>query len=140
MKTLEQVIEMHESKTLDGRDLSRLAMFVPEESLHLIGVSLKEEYKGTHKHIAFTKENVLKQLEEDVSFAFEKALNQRGLSAGLMFDVVMMWNWILEDGLENWNTNEYAQYGLPLFKATAIKYRFDNPIGEDAGNESHFAC
>lgn len=140
MKTLEQVIEMHESKTLDGRDLSRLAMFVPEESLHLIGVFLKEEYKGTHEHIAFTKENVLKQLEEDVSFAFEKALNQRGLSAGLMFDVVMMWNWILEDGLENWNTNEYAQYGLPLFKATAIKYGFDNPIGEDTGSESKFAC
>ncbi|MCU5224000.1 hypothetical protein [Bacillus tropicus] len=140
MKTLEQVIEMHESKTLDGRDLSRLAMFVPEESLHLIGVFLKEEYKGAHEHIAFTKENVLKQLEEDVSFAFEKALNQRGLSAGLMFDVVMMWNWILEDGLENWNTNEYAQYGLPLFKATAIKYGFDNPIGEDTGSESKFAC
>ncbi|PES56080.1 hypothetical protein [Bacillus thuringiensis] len=140
MKTIEEVIEMYESKTLDGRDLSRLAVFVPEESLHLIGLSVKEEFKGSHKHMAFTRENVLKQLEGDVGFAFEKALNRRGISASLMFEVVRMWNWILEEGLENWNENEYAQYGLPLFKATAIKYGFDNPIGEDTGSESKFAC
>lgn len=139
MKSIEEVIEMYESNTLDGRDLSRLAQFVPEESLHLIGLSVKEEYKGSHKHITFTRENVLKQLESDVGFAFEKALNRRGISASLMFEVVRMWNWILEEGLENWNENDYAQYGLPLFKATAIKYGFDNPIGEYTGNESQFA-
>lgn len=139
MKSIEEVIEMYESNTLDGRDLSRLAQFVPEESLYLIGLSVKEEYKGSHKHITLTRENVLKQLESDVGFAFEKALNRRGISASLMFEVVRMWNWILEEGLENWNENDYAQYGLPLFKATAIKYGFDNPIGEYTGNESQFA-
>lgn len=40
----------------------------------------------------------MKQLEEDVRFGFEKALNQRGISASLMFECVMMWNYILEEG------------------------------------------
>jgi hypothetical protein len=49
-----------------------------------------------------------------------------------------MWNWILEEGLEDFES--YAQYGLPLFKATAIKYNFDNPIGDDYGDEERYAC
>ena len=56
-----------------------------------------------------------------------------------MFEVVKMWNWILEEGLENFSDNDYAQYGLPLFKATAIKYGFDNPIGTDSGCEFKYS-
>ena len=84
-----------------------------------------------------TRENILKQLREDVDFGFEKALSQLGLSAGIMYEVVHMWNWILEEGLEDFD--EYAQHGLPLFKATAVKYGFDNPIGNDHGNERKYA-
>jgi hypothetical protein len=83
---------------------------------------------------------VLAQLKKDVAFGFEKALNQRGISAGLMSEVVKMWNWILEEGLENYDEdNGYAQYGLPLFKATAVKYGFDNPIGDNNGDEDEYA-
>ena len=31
--------------------------------------------------------------------------------------------------------NDYRFYRLPLFKATAVKYGWDNPIGEDSGRE-----
>lgn len=55
-----------------------------------------------------------------------------------MFGVVLAWNKILEEGLENWDPNNYAMYGLPLFKATAVKYGFENPIGDDYGNESQY--
>ena len=126
MKTLQQVKEMYKSQTIDGRDLSRLMQFIPEEELKDFGLELKDEYVGTHKHIEFTKENVLIQLEKDVAFGFEKALNQRGISAGLMSEVVQMWNWILEEGLEDFD--DYPMYGLPIFKATAVKYGFENPI------------
>ena len=134
MKTLAQVKALYKSKTLDGRDLHRLMQFIPESELGDFGMELKPEYVGTHKHIEFTRENVLAQLEKDVEFGFEKALDQRGISAGLMAEVVMMWNWILEEGLEDFD--DYPMYGLPIFKATAVKYGFDNPIGEDTGNES----
>lgn len=139
MKTLEQIKEQYKSETLDGRDLHRLMMFIPEDDLGAFGLELKEEYKGTHKHKPLTRENVLAQLEEDVAFGFKKALDQRGISAGLMFEVVQMWNWILEEGLEDFDDDNYAQYGLPLFKATAVKYGFDNPIGDDSGDEEKYA-
>lgn len=65
-------------------------------------------------------------------------INQRGISASLMFECVMMWNYILEEGLEDWDEDDYGFYGLPLFKATAVKYGWDNPIGEDSGRERKY--
>jgi len=133
MKSLEEVIIGYKSETLDGRDLSRLSQFVPEDKLKDIGVTLKDEFAGKHVPTDYTRENVLAQLEKDVDFGFEKALNRRGISASLMYSVVSMWNWILEEGLEDFD--DYPQYGLPLFKATAVKYGFTNPIGNDTGAE-----
>lgn len=140
MKTLDEVYVEYKSQTLDGRDLHRLMGFIPEADLHRLGLELKPEYVGTHEHSAFTRENVLTQLEKDVAFGFEKALNRRGISAGLMTEVVQMWNWILQDGLEDFDYDDsFAQYGLPIFRATAVKYGFDNPIGDDVGNEDKYA-
>lgn len=140
MKTLEQIASSYKSQAFDGRDLARLSQFIPEEKLSEFGLELHEEYVGKHVAIEFTRENVLKQLEKDVEFGFEKALGRRGISSDLMFNVVMMWNWVLEEGLEDFDENDYAQYGLPLFKATAVKYGFENPIGDDYGNEYCYAC
>ena len=138
MKTLNQIKENYKSNTIDGRDLNRLAQFILENEFKDFGLEIKEEFIGTHQHILFTRENILKQLEEDVDFGFEKALDQRGISASLMFAVVKMWNWILEEGLEDWDENNYAMYGLPLFKATAVKYGWNNPIGGDEGYETKY--
>ena len=137
MKTLEQVLDTFVSQCIDGRDAVRLSEFVPEADLGRIAVKLKDEYVGQHEAVPFTRENILTQLEKDVAFGFEKALDQRGISAGLMYEVVAMWNRILNEGLENFDT--YAQYGLPLFKATAIKYGWPNPIGDDTGSENKYA-
>jgi len=139
MKTLEQIKEQYKSETLDGRDLHRLANFIPFNMLPFCGMEAKEGLTAEDWNvdvIPFNRENVINQLEKDVAFGFEKALNKRGISAGMMHEVVMMWNWILEEGLEDFD--EYAQYGLPTFKATAVKYGFDNPIGEHAGNEAEY--
>ena len=136
MKTLDFIIENYKSETLDGRDLNRLAQFIPKERLSEIGMSLKDESVEWNPK-EFTRENVLEQLKSDVEFGFEKALGKRGISAGLMYEVVSMWNWVLEEGLEDFD--DYAQYGLPLFKATAVKYGFDNPIGEDSGSEYEYS-
>lgn len=136
MKTLEQIAENYKSNTLDGRDLNRLAKFIPEEMLPKFGLSVKPEFVGQHEHKPFTRENILEQLRGDVEFGFKKALNRRGISAGLMHEVVCMWNWILEEGLEGFD--EYPMYGLPVFKATAVKYGFPNEIGDDDGSEAKY--
>jgi hypothetical protein len=137
MKTLEQVKAEYKSETIDGRDLTRLMQFIPEDQLGDFGITLKPEFVGKHEYKEFSRENILEQLKKDVDFGFEKALDQRGISSGLMYSVVSMWNWILEEGLEEFEA--YAQYGLPLFKATAVKYGFENPIGDDEGNEEKYA-
>lgn len=145
MKTLEQIAQAYATKErefqcLDGRDMYRLAKFIPFNMLDKFGIKPNDEYNNEERWnkdiIPFTRENVLKQLESDVEFGFEKALNQRGISSGLMYEVVKMWNWILEEGLEEFD--DYPMYGLPLFKATAVKYGFENPIGDDYGNESEY--
>ena len=141
MKTLEQIKAEYKSQTLDGRDLNRLAKFIPFNMLADFGLELNEgvtEEDWNSELKEFTKENILIQLKKDVEFGFKKALNQRGISSSLMFEVVKMWNWILEEGLENWSDDNYAMYGLPLFKATAIKYGFENPIGDDNGDETQY--
>ena len=126
MKTLEQIKEMYKSNTIDGRDLIRLCKFVPENELKDFGVTVKDF--GKHEHDEFTRENVLKQLEEDVAYGFEKALNQRGISSAMMYEVVKMWNCVLEEGLEDFD--DYEPYGLPLFSETARKYGFPDMFCE----------
>ena len=37
-----------------------------------------------------------------------------------------------------WPAERYALYGLPLLKATALKYGFPNEIGDDEGTESRY--
>jgi hypothetical protein len=48
-----------------------------------------------------------------------------------------MWLWVLDDELADFEA--YAQYGLPLFKRVAVKYGFENPIGDDNGDEFQYS-
>lgn len=139
MKTLEQILAKG-SNTLDGRDFARLVQFMTPEQLKEAGYNPDEEFFKGRVILPFTRKNVLAQLENDVAFGFEKAVEKRGISSGLMFSVVMMWNGVLEEGLEDYDEdNGYAQYGLPLFKATALKYGFPNLIGNDEGDEDKYS-
>lgn len=130
MKELKDIIENYEKYRtfLQDRLGARLCDFLTLEQAQKIGFDIKEG-KEWPSPKPWNKESILKQLREDVEFGFEKAINQRGISSSLMFEVVRGWNEILEDGLENWPEDNYAQYGLPLFIATAKKYNF--PIPEE---------
>lgn len=111
----------------------RLCQFLTIEQAKSIGWEIQEPNWQPKE---FTKENILKQLEMDVYFGFEKALNQRSISASMMYEVVKGWLTILEDPLKDFDN--YPMYGLPLFKAVAVKYGFDNPIEEDDGSEDKY--
>ena len=140
MKTLEEISKEFKFIAIDGRDLSRLAQFIPFDSLHKFGIKPNEDItpeKWNENVKPFTRENVLEQLKKDVSFGFQKALDRRGISASLMYECVTMWNKILKEGLEDFDS--YIWYGLPLFKATAVKYGFDNLIGDMNGDEYIFS-
>ena len=135
MKTMEEILA-YESSTLDGRDLGRLAIFMTKEQLTSKGMTPKNPDQEWVPQ-EFTREAVLKCLQGDLAFAFEKALDKRGLSASMMYHVIKMWMWVLDEheDLVNWPDDNYAQYGLPLFKAVALRYDLPNEIGDDEGDE-----
>lgn len=125
MKTIEQILGNYEEyKTgLDDRFGKRLCKFLTVEQMHQICYAyIDEEAAKAHTPLPFTEENVLKQLKEDVEFGWEKACNQRGISAGMMHDVVEAWCKVLENGLAG--SLGYSPYGKPLFMAVAEKYGF----------------
>mgnify|MGYP003322754489 CR=1 FL=1 len=143
MKTIEEVLENYEDYRgfLDDRFGSRLCDFLTEEQANKIGFAINyKQYPDAEwpEPKEWTRENILKQLEKDVNFGFTKALDQRGISSNLMFNVVLSWNKVLEEGLEDWDKNDYAYYGLPLFRKTAVKYGWENPIGENSGREEEY--
>lgn len=140
MKTLKEFLKGRKFESIDGRDRGRLAKYCyKEDALELFGLEPTDEWPD---YVEFTKENVLKDLESDLDFAFSKALNQRGISASCMHEVILMWNDVLESGLseEHSSDSAYAQYGLPLLKETAVLFGFDNPIGDDVGDEEKYSC
>lgn len=139
MKTLDEIVNNYKewSVVLDDRFGARLAQFLTQEQLEKIGFEWNSD-EPYPKPKEWTRENILSQLERDVEFGFGKALDKRGISAGLMFEVVRRWNKVLEEGLENFPEDNYAMYGLPLFKATAEKYGWENPIGDDSGSEDYY--
>jgi hypothetical protein len=138
MKTLDEIMSYEES-TIDGRDLSRLARFMTEEQMAKFELAPQDGTVWVSE--PFTREAVLEQLRSDLEFAFEKALNRRGISAGCMFYVIKMWMWVLDEheDLINWDDDNYAQYGLPYLKAVALRYNLPNEIGDDVGDEERYA-
>ena len=149
MRTLDEILSNYKANCIDGRDIYRLWKFIPWDMVKNYPDfynKVKDEYLNEEAwnrdvyEMPFTRENIIEQLRTDVEFGLEKALDKRGISASLMFEVVRMWNWILneDDELANWPSERYALYGLPLLKATALKYGFPNEIGDDEGTESRY--
>jgi hypothetical protein len=140
MKTLDQLLT-YTGNTFDGRDVVRLASFLKPDQYARFGLALKEGADpSTIVPEPLTEENVKRHLTSDLAFAFEKALNKRGLSAGSMYSVIKMWMWVLDDPLWQWSDDSYAQYGLPLLKAVALQYGLPNPLGNDSGTEDEYSA
>lgn len=103
---------------LDDRFGRRLAEFLPDEKLKLIGFT---RTKTTPRKIKeWNEENVLAELKEDIEFAWEKACNRRGISSELMVEVVQRWCKVLENGL-NFDPN-YTDYGKSFLQEVDKKY------------------
>lgn len=129
MLTKEQVTEAiqsgKDSGCLDGRDVTRLAQFFEVDEYASIGVELKEGVTPEEipAAIDWTEETILKQLEEDLEFALDKATGERGISSSLMYEVVKQWLWILEDDLAK--HDDYCDYGKDFFFEVKRKYKFE---------------
>ena len=139
-KVLEAIKGGRESECLDGRDYSRLCEFFPHTDWETLGFKPYADAPD-HEPKEWNRDNVVAQLQKDVAFGFEKALNRRGISSSFMHSVVNMWLWVLEDELHDGDPEaDYAEYGLPLLKKVAVKFGFPNPIGDNYGNEHKYSA
>lgn len=142
MKTKKQILDAvkngKKTQAIDERDFSRLVDFFPIKDWEIFGFEVKAECDKNKipPPEKLTKKNVLSHLKSDLEFAFEKALNKRGISSSCMYEVIKMWLWVLDDELADFDN--YAMYGLPLYKAVALKYNLENPIGKDSGDEDKY--
>lgn len=94
------------------------------------------DYDGTPEELAMV--GGADELLDSLDNKFVRLQMVDPAAASLMFYVVLRWNQVLEEGLENYPEENYAMYGLPLFKATAVKYGWENPIGDDNGDEEFY--
>lgn len=86
MKILGKIINNYEEWSIifpNDKFGTRSSQFLTQEQLEKIGF----KWNSDELYPEF-KENILSQLERDMKFGFEKALDQRGISAQLMFGVV----------------------------------------------------
>lgn len=130
MKSIEYILDHYKDfeVVIDDRFGRRFAEFLTIEQMNRIGAELKEEYKEKWKPKEWTEENILKQLYDDVQFGWMKCCDQRGISAGLMADLVQKWCDVLENGLVD---IPYGWYGDNVFKTVAKKYGWELKYGAD---------
>ena len=131
MKTQQQVLEAIQNKNtwnrdscdfVDQRDFSRLADYFPSDQWKNFGFELADDVDESEiKIIDWTEENIIVSLEGDIQFAIDKAEGERGISANLMFEVICMWLWILDDD-ELLNNAYYTNYGKDFFYEVDEKY------------------
>ena len=125
MKTLNEVLDNYNEiykVLIDDRFGIRLCQFLSVNQMNRIGYNIDEKHIATHQPIEWNEENILKQLKEDVEFGYEKAINERGISSGLMYMTVLSWCKVLENEFASWDGSNYGEYGKPLFEAVAKKY------------------
>ena len=121
MKTLKQTLK-YDFKCLDCRDRRRIAKFCSKKEMLSIGI----EYTGNDKWkpIPFTEENVDEQFKKDIVFAWEKYVNDRGISTQFMLEVLKMWCWILEIDISVCDTTE------ELIQFLGEIYHLEKELGE----------
>ena len=126
MKTLDYVKnhigEFEEDDILDRRFTKRFIDFLPVEEWEQFGFG----YCGEDPYVPkeWTEENILAQLKSDVEFGYQKAINERGISSGLMCMVVRAWCKVLENGLELYD-DDTGYYSINQFTSVAEHYGWE---------------
>lgn len=126
MKTLDYVKnhigEFEEDYIFDRRFTKRFIEFLHVEEWEQFGFGYCGE--GSYVPKEWTEENILVQLKRDVEFGYQKAINERGLSSGLMCMVVRAWCKVLENGLEL-DDDGTGYYSINQFTSVAEHYGWE---------------
>lgn len=139
MRTQEEIIKrIEELKNSDSLGTERGDLVSYLEYSHakefLKDEVTKDEWNRKKKS---TDEDVLKEMSDYVTFAWDKAIGERGISASRSLSHYSAWIWLLDDGnfeeFEKQAANNYAMYGKPVLYWICKKYnlKVDDSYSED---------
>lgn len=136
MRTPEEVVERikEEQQKFLSFQPSVLAMYLPFNLLKQVlkQVAKKDADLADWAPLPLTRERILFDMGQYMAFAWEKAINHRGLSAGRSVDKMRAWLWLLgeENDLVSFvnSDDNYPNYGAPILKR--ICEAFDLPLPE----------
>lgn len=132
MKTQDEILtRVNASTSLFGFDKEVLVPFLDFE--HAKSFLKPEVTKEGWQPSPLTEEVVKKELADYLQFAWDKALNHRGLSAGRSIEKLTEWLWLLDDE-ELVTQHQYKNYGVPILLAISKKYELPYPTTTDAMN------
>jgi hypothetical protein len=77
-----------------------------------------------------TEDNIRDKMADYLSFAFEKAEGERGLSAGRSMDHYSAWIWLLDEEDHFGDVTDYNSYGIPHLEKIK-KYLSDKGTSPD---------
>lgn len=134
-RTQEEIVARIEEVSKDdffGAKRTDLLQFLSYENAKS---SLKEEVTAedwSKNQKECTKENIVAEIKNYMPFAWDKANDKRGISAGRSQDHMEAWLWLLNDPelYEKWESTEYNYYGKEklnvICKALEIESLDDN--------------
>lgn len=129
MKTTDEVLakvkELEKTDDIFGtkrNDLMSYLSFEQAKPYLKDGITV-EEWSEVRDEI--DRDTVIEDMLDYMEFAWDKANNCRGLSAGRSIDHYEMWLWLLEDGLSEKLKDIYQYYGKPCLRAICEKYNWD---------------
>jgi len=95
-----------------------------------------EATKDQWDFIPSDRESILKQMEEYMSFAWDKANNCRGLSAARSMDHYTAWIWMLNDDEHFDELDEYQFYGKDNLRKICDHYGWNADLWDDGTREN----
>lgn len=77
----------------------------------------------------YTIESIVRKMADYMEFAWDKAINERGLSASRSIEHYIAWLWLIgdTDAVEfAQDESNYPMYGKPILRYIAERYGFEN--------------
>lgn len=138
MRTNEEIVDRIRSEEVLGRDMfgferGDLLSYLDFETAKQF---LKTDAKGENwKTLPRDRESVLKQMQDYMEFAWDKANGKRGLSAGRSMSHYMAWVWVVGDDLGD--LTKYEFYGKDNLVKICERYGWDHKIWDDGVRENY---
>jgi hypothetical protein len=131
MRTQDEVVaRIREKRSIFSFDAEVLVHALDyEHAREFIGTTSREKWEAT-KH-PISEEEAIRDFADYAAFAWGKAEDHRGLSAGRSVEKLEAWTWLLgrDDVLSQSENALYAMYGCPKLKVICEAFGF--PIPDD---------